>query len=384
MKKLFYVLAFLFIASSAYSQKLSKEKAKEIASSYLSAAVAVYKKQAAADWNDSVIHYHDYAMRFSYKIFGDAPFGKRSLYISLHGGGNAPAAVNDQQWQNQKRLYAPAEGVYLVPRAPTNTWNLWHETHIDDMFNTIIKDAVVFEGVDFNRVYILGYSAGGDGLYQLAPRMADHWAATSMMAGHPGDASPLPLRNVPFSIFAGGNDSAYNRNNLARLWGKMLDSLQATDAGGYVHDLHVYDGLGHWMLRKDTIAIAWMAKFTRKPLPAKVVWVQDDRIHEDFYWLGTDTSHTKAGDKAIVSLNKNDNEIVIEQNTFNTLYLYFNDDMLDLNKEITIIQNGKKLFNGKVKRSETIIKSSIDKRLDPNMIFYCRIKIENGEATTDS
>ncbi len=380
MKKFFCAITFLFAGCSAYSQKLSGHKAKEMAASYLQTAVAAYKKQAVADWNDSVIHYHDYAMKFFYKIFGNAPFGKRSLYISLHGGGNAPVAVNDQQWENQKRLYAPAEGVYLVPRGPTDTWNLWHEQHIDAMFRTIIKDAVVFEGVDPNKVYILGYSAGGDGLYQLAPRMADYWAAASMMAGHPGDASPLPLRNLPFSIFAGGNDSAYNRNNLARLWGKMLDSLQAADTGGYVHDLHVYDGLGHWMLKKDTIAIAWMAKFTRNPLPAKVVWVQDDRIHANFYWLGTDTSQTKAGDKAVVSLNKNDNEIVIEQNTFNTLYLYFNDHMLDLNKKITIIQTGKKLFEGKLKRSENIIKNSIDKRLDPNLIFYSSIKIENGEV----
>ena len=380
MKKLLNITAFLCLCYSAFSQKISEQKAKEIASSYLQSAATAYKKQAAADWNDSTIHYHDYAMKFSSKIFGDALFGKRSLYISLHGGGNAPVAVNDQQWQNQKRLYTPAEGVYLVPRAPTNTWNLWHETHIDDMFSTIIKDAVLFEGADPNKVYILGYSAGGDGLYQLAPRMADHWAAASMMAGHPGDASALPLRNLPFSIFAGGNDSAYNRNNLARIWGKMLDSLQAADPGGYVHDLHVYDGLGHWMLRKDTIAIAWIAKFTRNPLPAKVVWVQDDRIHEDFYWLGTDTSQTKTGDKAIVSLNKNNNEIVIEENTFNTLYIYLNDAMLNLNKKIKIMQNGKKLFNGKLKRSESIIKNSIDKRLDPNMIFYTRIKIENGEV----
>ena len=36
----------------------------------------------------------------------------------------------------------------------------------------LIENLVVFEGVDPNRVYLLGYSAGGDGVYQLAPRMA--------------------------------------------------------------------------------------------------------------------------------------------------------------------------------------------------------------------
>ena len=42
--------------------------------------------------------------------------------------------VNDQQWENQKKLYTLDEGIYLAPRAPTNTWNLWHEAHIDRLF----------------------------------------------------------------------------------------------------------------------------------------------------------------------------------------------------------------------------------------------------------
>jgi poly(3-hydroxybutyrate) depolymerase len=50
----------------------------------------------------------------------------------------------------------------------------------------------------------MGYSAGGDGVFQIAPRMADHWAAAAMMAGHPGDAAALNLRNLPFTIFMGG------------------------------------------------------------------------------------------------------------------------------------------------------------------------------------
>ena len=36
--------------------------------------------------------------------------------------------------------------------------------------------AVIKENVNPNKVYLLGYSAGGDGVYQLAPRMANRWA----------------------------------------------------------------------------------------------------------------------------------------------------------------------------------------------------------------
>ena len=42
---------------------------------------------------------------------------------------------------------------------------------------------IAFYGVDSDRVYLMGYSAGGDGVYQVAPRMADRFAAAAMMAG---------------------------------------------------------------------------------------------------------------------------------------------------------------------------------------------------------
>jgi hypothetical protein len=44
-------------------------------------------------------------MPFFYSVAGEKPKGGRSLWISLHGGGGAPPRVNDQQWENQKRLY---------------------------------------------------------------------------------------------------------------------------------------------------------------------------------------------------------------------------------------------------------------------------------------
>ena len=57
----------------------------------------------------------------------------------MHGGGGAPAEVNDKQWQNQISLYQPAEGIYMAPRAPTDTWNLWHQDHIDVFFALFIQ-----------------------------------------------------------------------------------------------------------------------------------------------------------------------------------------------------------------------------------------------------
>ena len=109
----------------------------------------------------------------------------------------------------------------------------------------------------------MGYSAGGDGVYQLAPRMADRLAAASMMAGHPNESSPLGLRNLPFAIHVGADDAAYNRNKVAREWGEKLDKLREGDPEGYLHLTEIHPGRAHWMNREDASAVPWMAKFRR-------------------------------------------------------------------------------------------------------------------------
>lgn len=71
--------------------------------------------------------------------------------------------------------------------------------------------------IDTNRVFITGYSAGGDGIYHLASMLADMLAGAAMMAGHPNRADCYNLRNLTFSVQVGENDNAYDRAN----WGKV-------------------------------------------------------------------------------------------------------------------------------------------------------------------
>lgn len=304
----------------------------------------------------------DKTLRWLERTEGDKPAAGYSLWISMHGGGNAPAAVNDAQWQNQIRLYH-ADGIWIAPRAPTDTWNLWHEAHIDPLFDRLIEDFVLLRGVHPNRVYLLGYSAGGDGVYQLAPRMADRFAAASMMSGHPNESSPLGLRNLPFAIFAGGEDSAYNRNKVAREWGERLDTLHKGDPGGYAHWTQVYEGLGHWMNGRDAEALPWMAKFTRNPWPRKVVWHQDDVTHDRFYWLALPEGAAKQGQTITAEANGRTIRITAEGLTRLTLRL--SDALLDLDQPLTVLVNGKPVFKGQVPRTTDAITASLRQRAEP-------------------
>ncbi len=330
------------------------------------------RRQRAAEMKAKVITDGDLAMPFEFKRFGAKPKNGWSLYISLHGGGGAAKRVNDSQWENQKRLYQLKEGIYLAPRAPTDAWNLWHQGHIDRMFTRLIENMVIFESVDWNRVYVMGYSAGGDGVFQLAPRMSDRWAAAAMMAGHPNETSPLGLRNVPFALQVGGRDAAYNRNKKAYQWKQQLDKLESADPGGYKHLVKIYADKGHWMDREDAVAIPWMAKFERDPVPIRIVWKQDDVTHNQFYWLGVDNPQPRSK----IIARRDGQTIYLDSDDVHSVIVFVDDRMMDLDQPIVIRSGDAVAFEGKVDRTIASIAQTLDHCGDPNLCFAGRVKVK--------
>ena len=344
-----------------------------------------YSSYLASQWRDSVktatekefqakeISMGEYSMKIHWSVFGDAPSDGRSLFISLHGGGGAPAEVNDQQWDNQKRLYKPEEGVYLCPRAITNTWDLHFRPESDDFYSEIIRMAVSQLDVNPDKVYLMGYSAGGDGVWRLAPRMADTWAAASMMAGHPGDVSLVNLRNLPFMIWCGALDQAYERNERCTERIAQMDSLHEKDPDGYVHEGHIVEGKSHWMDLQDAAAVPWMAKYKRNPRPDRIVWRQEEVVKQDFYWLGVKPEEAQRGKEVIANIKGN--TITIEKCDYSSLTVYLDDRLVDLDKSVIITRDGEILFEGKVKRSPSVMRETLRNRQDPSYIFYAEVEL---------
>lgn len=311
------------------------------------------------------------SMKYYVKTRGANPPGGRSLFISMHGGGNAPAATNDSQWQNQIALcdqYMPVDAIWIAPRAPSNDWNMWFTPDVDDLFARLVTNFIVFEGINPNKIYINGYSAGGDAVYQLGPRMADHWAGAAMSAGHPNDASPINLRNLPFAIHVGGNDTAYDRNLKAMEWGKKLEELRAMDPGGYLNQWQVHAGKPHWMDLEDQVSIPFVQMQTRNPVPTKVVWQQADVLHPRFYWLAVDTMSVKKGSLVRASY-ANDAISIDEVSGVTKLTVRVSDAMLNLDQPLRIVRAGKELFSGQVPRTISVLSRTLVERGDPAMMF---------------
>ena len=364
-------------ALGAKAQSLSKNEAEE------------KRNEAIADWYDSQRAVSERVcsqsqcevgglkMPFSVKVFGEKPSDGRSLWISLHGGGNAPKALNDSQWENQKLLYQPSEGVYVCPRAPWDDWDMWFKNPIDNLYEQLIRAMVVCYDVNPDKVYLMGYSAGGDGVWRMAPRMADHWAAASMMAGHPGDVNMLSLRNLPFMVWCGALDGAYDRNKECQRRGEILDSLQQADPEGYVHSTHIVAGKPHWMDLEDSAALPWMAAYTRNPYPRCVKWVQGDNGRTHFYWIGVPQSETQKGKEIIVSIKGN--TIDIEKCDYSQVTFYLNDSLLNLDRPVKVRYNGKVILKQSLHRDGFTLRTTISQRGDPSYCFPAKLTCKIGE-----
>lgn len=354
---------------------LSREEAEAARIRLWEAYAARHREEAARMLREGVITQGELRMPLWFKAYGEKPADGRSLFISMHGGGGAPEAVNTQQWHNQKGLYQPAEGIYVAPRAPTDSWDLWHQGHIDPMFGRLIQAMILAGDVNPDRVYILGYSAGGDGVFQLAPRMADRLAAAAMMAGHCNETRPDGLRNLPFALHMGELDAAYNRNGIAREWKQLLADLAAKDPGGYPHIVEIHAGKGHWMDRQDAAALPWMAQFRRNLRPDRIVWLQDDVTHDRFYWLAT----ARPKERARVVVRREGSTIYIEEaEDPAALRIRLDDAMLDLDRPVTVRMGDRTLFNGPAPRTIATLLRTLLEYGDPRAMFSAEIVLHDA------
>jgi poly(3-hydroxybutyrate) depolymerase len=118
---------------------------------------------------------------------GSAKGGLRALYIAMHGGGGCPKQVNDSQYRQMQSYWFNSTvedgGIYVAVRGITNSWKLHWENNSFPCYDRIIENCILLNNVDPDRVYLMGYSAGGDGVYRVTPVMPDRFAAVNMCAG---------------------------------------------------------------------------------------------------------------------------------------------------------------------------------------------------------
>ncbi len=306
-------------------------------------------------------------MKYGLMVKGEPDESGYPLFISLHGGGQSDTPdLNDSQWAHMVSYYQNSvkNGVHVNPRGVRDTWDCHFNPESYPLYDRLIENMIAFYNVDPNRVYLLGFSAGGDGVYAITAKMADRFAAANMSAGHPNDLPLWNLYNMPMLLQVGENDTAYDRNIVTAQYGLLLDGYQEELGGGYIHNTYVHLGKEHnfsdnsaslqmvitdsaaWLESGDTSAaetdanaVRFVEQYVRDPLPERVVWDlsqrAEERTGESFYWLRADSGLTEG--KIVVSCHKETNSIHVEEcSAAGEITFLLSNDMLDLFAPITV------------------------------------------------
>lgn len=198
-----------------------------------------------------ILDHNGKSMRFFMDIIGNPDeSGRYPLYITLHGGGGGPAEGNNDQWIDMAQYYKTSveNGIYIACRGITDTWDLHFQDDSYPLYDRLIEAMVVNYGADPDRVYLLGFSAGGDGVYQISPRLTDRFAAVNMSSGHPNGVSLRNLADCPISLQAGIRDY-YSEDTLrsvrAAEFEKTLSGFHDEYGFGYEHRVCIHVPAGH-------------------------------------------------------------------------------------------------------------------------------------------
>ncbi len=387
------------------------------------------------EFEDKGLLFADKKMRFSESKKGQKPDSGYPFYIALHGGGAAGTWTNDSQWEAMKSYYLSgvSTGIYSATRGVTDTWNLHFVDESYPLYDELIQMMIATRDVDPNRVYVLGFSAGGDGVYQIAPRMADRFAAANMSAGHHNWIKFDNLYQTPFLMQVGQNDTAYKRNTVAAENDITLDQL-AAERGSYIHDVYVHykgshnswrdnDGSGNpqrilknpelWLsaqneetITKDTNAIHWLDQFTRNPYPSSLIWdpktnakrfrtaggryltaeneTNLSRPNQLFYWLditGSDLSQESIRIKA--SYDRATNQINLSGiEGLKRIRVLLRQEMLDLDQAILVTVDGQTLDSVRVVPNLSTMTRTLLERGDPSYQFDAEIILEQTPTWT--
>jgi len=346
---------------------------------------------AVATGEQDTIEVGDYEFPFVIVRRGERPANGWPLFLCMHGGGgNGRAAgphawrVNTREWQAQRmlaqRIYEPA-GIYFVPRMADDRRGRWWHDHNQIAFDRVIDRALLLHDVDPERVYLTGISEGGYGAIRFAGNLPDRFAAIGgMAAAEPMNTSPpADMRNVAFRIDIGERDTQFDRVGLARRMGERLDELQAADPGGYRHVVNVQAGRGHGIDYRPTPK--WLATHVRKARPDRVVWTVrrfDSRVARSRYWLRLDEVPEQLPAHLDVRLERRDgNRVLVTTRDFRgRLRIRLDDDLLDLDRPIAVVVNGKEGAPVEVQRSVEVMLRTLAERADPRACFCAELLVD--------
>ena len=283
-----------------------------------------------------VVRTEDRVAPYTVKAVGDRPRAGWPLVIAMHGGGGVPKEVNDQQWQHMQVYYKdhPEAGgyLYVALRAPNDNWDGFYDDGISPLVSRLITQLHLTEGVDTDRVHITGVSHGGYGAFVIGPKIPWRFASVhaSAAAPTPGRTEAVNLRNTPFSLMVGVNDTAYGRHDLCVKFDARMKELAAAEPGAYPFRAWILPETGHFVPDKDLVTE--LLPNVRNAAPETLVWKLSDARLRQFSWLEVDEARPGAQLRA----ERSGNRVTVSGEGVSGVWLHLDSSWFDAIEPVVI------------------------------------------------
>lgn len=335
--------------------------------------------KAKQDFDANQVRFENHISPYTVKTVGTRPAKGWALFIAMHGGGGTTQEFNDRQWRHMQIYYRdhPEAGgyKYVALRAPDNTWNGFYTGYAYPLIENLLRQFMLFDDIDPNKKFIMGYSHGGYGAFAIGPKMPDYFAAIHASAAAPADgASPVTLRNTVFTTMIGSNDTMYGRYKRILEFEQQIKELRGDRTDIYPVTVQIVADHPHSGL-PDRDKIAEMYSNVRNPVPSALTWLLTGNVIHDFFWLQTPVP--EAGKKLYASL---DNNKIIATTDLTEAAILLDGRLVDFRKPVVLELNGKTSTH-KLHPSLRILCETLQQRGDPELAFTSKLLLLPGSGS---
>lgn len=266
---------------------------------------------------------------------------KWPLLVTLHGLGDGPIIASEINSMVQVGPYG---------RGDTGYKGLGEK----DVFECI-EFAQKILSIDPNRIYLCGFSMGGQGTFRLGLKYPDMWAACVPVCGKIGSKEAYLIENgnnLSFWIHAGSIDEVIFAESVKAIY-EVAAKL------GYNHwKYSEHENMGHSFDIDWTNVEKWMLRQTKKAKPSHVIF--NSEVPGKSYWLEI-ISKKNEDEKARIEAEIVEQKIILKTKNISDYQINFNFAPITSSQDVTIIENGETIFNGKFASGSVFKKSDNNK-----------------------
>lgn len=283
---------------------------------------------------------------------GYTPARSWPLIISLHGAGGNGDGEYSWMWTSEGKRWG---GFIACPsgQPPGAQWFPEQEGFVLGL----LRDVVENFNIDRNRVYVHGFSNGGNGAWHYGQSFP--WlfgAACPRGGGNPDPGRLENLLHVGVYVVHGENDPVI-RSDGDRSCAKKLEEL------GYDAVYVEIPGGGHEPFHQETPKVVeYFRKHERDPWPKTITYQNRDGKPARVYWVDV-TKPT--GAFRVEAKVEEGNRIALAIRGAGEVVVHLSDALVNLDDPVTVTLNGTEAHGGPVTRSFEALVLDLRSHRDP-------------------